>query len=130
MWYRHFWLCMPDLNEAIARDSYFFGVYLSSGRRRPCCKGSNALFFYPRKTGTGLMQRKKNQVQPNRSGGLYGQRHCSFLLLMTLNVLIENGDGFDYTMKDFERWTIAAGFKRIELLHLAGPTNAAIAYKK
>jgi hypothetical protein len=33
-------------------------------------------------------------------------------------------------MKDFERWTTKAGFKRIELLPLAGPGNAAIAYKK
>jgi hypothetical protein len=93
MWYRHFWLYMPSLNEANARVSYFFDMYLPAGSRRPCCKGCNALFFYSRKTGTGLVQRKKNQVQPNRSGGLYGQRHCSFLLLMRLDMLIENGDG-------------------------------------
>lgn len=50
-------------------------------------------------------------------------------MLMSLNMLIENGDGFDYTMADFERWAKTAGFKRVEQLPLAGPTSAAIAYK-
>jgi hypothetical protein len=50
-------------------------------------------------------------------------------LMMSLNMLIENGDGFDYTQEDFEGWTRAAGFRKIEVLPLAGPTSAAIAYK-
>jgi hypothetical protein len=54
----------------------------------------------------------------------------TFGLLMSLNMLIENGDGFDFTLPDFENWTKAAGFKKTELLPLAGPTSAAIAYKK
>jgi O-methyltransferase domain/Dimerisation domain len=53
----------------------------------------------------------------------------TFGLLMSLNMLIENGDGFDFTLDDFEKWTKTAGFKRAELLPLAGPTSAAIAYK-
>jgi hypothetical protein len=57
------------------------------------------------------------------------RRQNTFGLLMSLNMLIENGDGFDYTMADFERWTKAAGFKRTELIPLAGPTSAAVAYK-
>jgi len=57
------------------------------------------------------------------------RRQNTFGLLMSLNMLIENGDAFDYTLNDFERWTKAAGFKRSELLPLAGPTSAAIAYK-
>ena len=57
------------------------------------------------------------------------RRQNTFGLLMSLNMLIENGDAFDYTMADFERWTTAAGFKRTELLSLAGPTSAAVAYK-
>ena len=57
------------------------------------------------------------------------RRKNTFGLLMSLNMLIENGDGFDYTMDDFEIWTKAAGFKRTELIPLAGPTSAAIAYK-
>lgn len=57
------------------------------------------------------------------------RKQNTFGLLMSLNMLIENGDAFDYTLNDFERWTKAAGFKRIELISLAGPTSAAIAYK-
>jgi len=53
----------------------------------------------------------------------------TFGLLMSLNMLIENGDGFDFTLADFEGWTKATGFKRTELIPLAGPTSAAIAYK-
>lgn len=50
-------------------------------------------------------------------------------MLMSLNMLIENGDGFDYSQQDFERWTTAAGFRKTEVIPLAGPTSAAIAYK-
>jgi hypothetical protein len=57
------------------------------------------------------------------------RKENTFGLLMSLNMLIENGDGFDYTMTDFERWAKTAGFKRTELIPLAGPTSAAIAYK-
>jgi O-methyltransferase domain/Dimerisation domain len=57
------------------------------------------------------------------------RRKNTFGLLMSLNMLIENGDAFDYTMDDFERWTKSAGFKRTELIPLAGPTSAAIGYK-
>jgi hypothetical protein len=57
------------------------------------------------------------------------RRQNTFGLLMSLNMLIENGDAFDYTLNDFERWTKTAGFKKVELLSLAGPTSAAIAYK-
>ena len=57
------------------------------------------------------------------------RRQNTFGLLMSLNMLIENGDAFEYTTADFERWTKTAGFKQIEVLPLAGPTSAAIAYK-
>jgi len=50
-------------------------------------------------------------------------------MLMSLNMLIENGDGFDYTREDFEKWTRAAGFRKVDVIPLAGPTSAAIAYK-
>lgn len=58
------------------------------------------------------------------------RRQNTFGMLMSLNMLIENGDAFDYTLNDFERWAKAAGFKKVELLPLAGPTSAAIAYKE
>ena len=57
------------------------------------------------------------------------RRQNTFGLLMSLNMLIENGDAFDYTLNDFERWTKTAGFKRTELIPLAGPSSAAVAYK-
>jgi hypothetical protein len=53
----------------------------------------------------------------------------TFGMLMSLNMLVENGDAFDYTMNDFERWTRKAGFTRTSLIPLAGPSSAAIAYK-
>jgi alkyl hydroperoxide reductase subunit AhpC/ubiquinone/menaquinone biosynthesis C-methylase UbiE len=50
-------------------------------------------------------------------------------LLMSLNMLIEFGDAFDYTGADFQQWCAEAGFKRFEVIHLAGPSSAAVAYK-
>ena len=50
-------------------------------------------------------------------------------LLMSLNMLIEFGDAFDYSGADFRRWCGEVGFKRFEVIHLAGPSSAAIAYK-
>lgn len=57
------------------------------------------------------------------------RKQNTFGMLMSLNMLIENGEAFDCTMKDFEKWAKAAGFTRTEHLHLQGPTSAAIAYK-
>jgi hypothetical protein len=50
-------------------------------------------------------------------------------LLMSLNMLIEFGDAFDYSGADFRRWCSEAGFTRFEVIHLAGPSSAAVAYK-
>lgn len=57
------------------------------------------------------------------------RRKNAFGLLMSLNMLIELGDGFDYTGADFRRWCGEAGFTRFEILPLAGPASAAVAYK-
>jgi len=57
------------------------------------------------------------------------RRENVFGLLMSLNMLIEFGDAFDYTGADFREWCSEAGFKRFETINLAGPTSAAIAYK-
>jgi hypothetical protein len=57
------------------------------------------------------------------------RRNNTLGLLMSLNMLIENGDGFDYSQEDFEKWARAAGFKKTEVIPLTGPTSAAIAYK-
>ncbi|MEO7274966.1 MAG: methyltransferase, partial [Vicinamibacterales bacterium] len=48
---------------------------------------------------------------------------------MSLNMLIEFGDAFDFTGADFHAWCTQAGFSRTEVVHLAGPASAAIAYK-
>ena len=53
----------------------------------------------------------------------------AFGLMMSLNMLIETGTGFDYTFADFNRWAKGTGFKSTSLLPLAGPSSAAIAYK-
>ena len=57
------------------------------------------------------------------------RRENAFGLLMSLNMLIEFGDAFDYTGADFREWCSEAGFKRFESIPLAGPTSASIAYK-
>jgi ubiquinone/menaquinone biosynthesis C-methylase UbiE len=53
----------------------------------------------------------------------------AFGLLMSLNMLIEFGDAFDFTGADFAGWCFEAGFQQCEVLPLAGPASAAIAYK-
>jgi hypothetical protein len=50
-------------------------------------------------------------------------------LLMSLNMLIEFGDAFDYSGADFRQWCGEVGFKRFEVIPVAGPSSAAVAYK-
>jgi SAM-dependent methyltransferase len=50
-------------------------------------------------------------------------------LLMALNMLIETAGGFDYTGAQFDRWCREAGFTRTEVVPLAGPSSAAVAYR-
>ena len=57
------------------------------------------------------------------------RRENAFGLLMSLNMLIELGDAFDYTGANFRDWCGEVGFKRFEFLPLAGPASAAVAYK-
>lgn len=57
------------------------------------------------------------------------RRENVFGLLMSLNMLIELGDAFDYTGADFQKWCSEAGFNRFEIIHLTGPSSAAVAYK-
>jgi precorrin-6B methylase 2 len=57
------------------------------------------------------------------------RRQNTFGLLMSLNMLIETAAGSDYTGAQFDEWCVAAGFTRTEIVPLAGPTAAAIAYK-
>jgi methylase of polypeptide subunit release factors len=57
------------------------------------------------------------------------RRSNAFGLLVSLNMLIETPDGFDYTGADFAGWCREAGFSSTEVIPLAGPASAAIAYK-
>jgi hypothetical protein len=50
-------------------------------------------------------------------------------LMMSLQMLIEFGDGFDYTGADFQSWCTDVGFESVEVLALGGSASAAIAYK-
>lgn len=57
------------------------------------------------------------------------RRENVFGLLMSLNMLIEFGDAFDYSGADFRGWCSEVGFQRFDVIHLAGATSAAVAYK-
>ena len=57
------------------------------------------------------------------------RRENAFGLLMSLNMLIEFGDAFDFTGADFAGWCREVGFRKVEVLPLAGPASAGVAYK-
>jgi hypothetical protein len=57
------------------------------------------------------------------------ERRQPFGLLMSLNMLIEFGDAFDYTAADFDGWCKSVGFKRTEKIPLTEFATAAAAYK-
>ncbi len=57
------------------------------------------------------------------------RRENAFGLLMSLNMLIETAEGYDYTFAQFEGWCRKAGFRSTERIPLAGPASAAVAYK-
>jgi hypothetical protein len=57
------------------------------------------------------------------------RRENAFGLLMSLNMLIETAEGYDYTAADFDEWTREAGFRETSVMPLTGPSSAAIAIK-
>jgi len=57
------------------------------------------------------------------------RRENTFGLLMSLNMLIELGDAFDFTGAELTQWCKQVGFQRVDVVPLAGPTSAGIAYK-
>jgi hypothetical protein len=73
------------------------------------------------------LERKKHLVIENIIDD--ARRENAFGLLMSLNMLIEFGDAFDFTGADFAAWCKEAGFREVEVVPLAGPTSAGIAYK-
>ena len=53
----------------------------------------------------------------------------AFGLLMSLNMLIETQDGFDYTGADCRAWMADAGFRETRVEHLVGPDSMVIGIK-
>jgi hypothetical protein len=70
----------------------------------------------------GALVAIENLIDDDRRENVFG-------LLMSLNMLIEFGDAFDFSMADFKSWCGPIGFKKFDVIHLAGPCSAAIAYK-
>ena len=57
------------------------------------------------------------------------RRKNSFGLMMSLNMLIETTEGFDFSANDFEGWAREAGFRDVYSMELTGPSSAVIAIK-
>ncbi len=57
------------------------------------------------------------------------RRENAFGLMMSLNMLIETSEGFDFTASDFEAWAWDAGFGETSTMSLTGPSSAVIAIK-
>ena len=57
------------------------------------------------------------------------RRKNAFGLMMSLNMLIEFGDAFDFTAADFMGWCRQVGFRTFDVIPLAGPASAGVAYK-
>lgn len=64
----------------------------------------------------------ENIIDNDRSKNAFG-------LMMSLNMLIETDEGYDYSLADFEVWAHEAGFKNIRVMPLTGPASAIIAMK-
>jgi precorrin-6B methylase 2 len=57
------------------------------------------------------------------------RRENVFGLMMSLNMLIETAEGYDFTMADFNVWAKEAGFNETSIMSLTGPSSAVIAIK-
>ena len=53
----------------------------------------------------------------------------AFGLLMSLNMMIETPEGFDFSFADFNQWAKEVGFKETFIMPLTGPSSAVIAIK-
>src|SRR5207248_7809903 len=57
------------------------------------------------------------------------RRHNAFGLLMSLNMLIETREGFDFTGRDCVNWFKEAGFAEVRVEPLVGPDSMVIGIK-
>jgi hypothetical protein len=83
-----------------------------------------------------MLVRKAYEALPN--GGAYivyesiiddDRSQNTFGLLMSLNMLIETAEGFDYTGADCAAWMREAGFRETRQEHLVGPDSMVIGIK-
>ncbi len=57
------------------------------------------------------------------------RRENTFALLMSLNMLIETQDGFDYTAAECREWMTEVGFRETYAEHLVGPDSMVVGIK-
>lgn len=57
------------------------------------------------------------------------RRKNAFGLMMSLNMLIETDQGFDFSASDFDSWAKQIGFTETKVMPLTGPSSAVIAIK-
>jgi len=57
------------------------------------------------------------------------RKQNAFGLLMSLNMLIETHGGFDFTGADCRKWMKEVGFKRTQVVRLAGPDGMVVGFK-
>jgi hypothetical protein len=57
------------------------------------------------------------------------RKENAFGLLMSLNMLIETPEGFDYTGADCASWMRDVGFQKTRVEHLVGPDSMVIGIK-
>lgn len=64
----------------------------------------------------------ENIIDDNRSKNVFG-------LLMSLNMLIETSEGYDFSAADFKELGEEIGFSKFQTISLTGPTSALVATK-
>jgi predicted O-methyltransferase YrrM len=64
----------------------------------------------------------ENVIDDERNTNVFG-------LLMSLNMMIETPDGFDFSFSDFNRWALEIGFSKTSIIPLTGPSSAIITIK-
>ncbi|PCH93660.1 MAG: methyltransferase [Bacteroidetes bacterium] len=64
----------------------------------------------------------ENIIDDNRSENAFG-------LMMSLNMLIETAEGYDFSAADFNEWATEIGFSSTSKMPLTGPSSAVIAIK-
>ncbi len=64
----------------------------------------------------------ENIIDDDRSKNAFG-------LMMSLNMLIETPEGYDFSLADFDRWAKEIGYRETSIMPLTGPSSAVIATK-